>query len=82
MAYKSDEKPQKGDAVLGTYQGAPARGKVVAYDEKKDLLRLERRGPAQDFKMPGGKRVEKVQGDLEHFDAPAADFELIYRKGE
>lgn len=81
MAYKNDVTPQKGDAVLGALNGAPARGTVLSYDDKKDTILIQRRGAAESVARPGGKNVDKVKGGLEQHAAPASDFELVYRKG-
>ena len=75
MAYKDGTKPQKGDAVLGSIGGAPARGKVLHYNEKTDELTIHRHGDA----VLHAKSGQMIQGALEQVPAAAADFELIYR---
>ena len=75
MAYKDGTKPQKGDAVLGTIGDAPARGKVLSWNEKTDVLMIHRRG-ASIFHEKSG---QTIQGAMEQSEAKAADFELLYR---
>lgn len=74
--YKSGETPKKGDSVLGAIDNAPARGRVLHFDSKTGKVRIERRGAARRDSVSN----QYTHGQLEHVDAPAADFELIYRK--
>ena len=75
MAYKDGTKPQKGDAVLGSIAGTPARGKVASWNEKTDALVLTRRGDSVFHAKSG----QMIQGPLEQVEAKAADFELLHR---
>jgi hypothetical protein len=76
MAYKTEEEPRKGDQVLGTINNEPASGKVLSVNTKKGTIVIVRRGKAQRDE----KTKQMIQGQIEHVEASADDFELVYRK--
>ncbi len=69
MTYKSGEVPQKNDEVLGSIDGAPARGRVLAVRENGDVL-VTRRAP---YKGPH----EPIAS--EHHEVPSHEFSLVLR---
>jgi hypothetical protein len=75
MPKKDDAvKFQVGDDVFGAINSEPTRGKVVAV--KGDTITIQRRGAS----IRDARSNQQTKGAVEQLDAPAADFELLYRK--